>query len=54
VPIQIDANQTLMLLGLKTLELEQLRAQADSVVNEYNRIKEENEELKKKLEKSDG
>jgi hypothetical protein len=50
MPLNVDVNQALMLLGLKTLELEQLRSQSEQVVLEFNKLQEENQILKAQLE----
>jgi len=50
MPLNVDVNQALMLLGLKTLELEQLRAQCETVATEFNVLKEENQVLRAQLE----
>jgi hypothetical protein len=50
MPLNVDVNQALMLLGLKTLELEQLRAQSEQVAQEFNKLQEENQVLRAQLE----
>ncbi len=50
MPMNVDVNQAMILLGLKTLELAQIQAQAEAMVDEFNKLKTENEELKKELE----
>jgi hypothetical protein len=51
MPLNVDVNQALILLGAKTLELAQIQAQAENFAIEYNKLKEENEQLKEELEK---
>jgi len=50
MPLNADINQVLMLLGLRTLELEQLRAQCETVAAEFNALREENQALRTRLE----
>jgi cell division protein FtsB len=50
MPLNVDVNQALVLLGHKTLELELLRAQSEQVAQEYNKLKEENEALKSHID----
>jgi regulator of replication initiation timing len=49
MPLNADVQQALMLLGLRTLELEQIRTQCELVAEEFNKVKAENEELKKRV-----
>jgi hypothetical protein len=51
MPLNVDVNQALILLGAKTLELAQIQAQAENFANEFNKLKQENEDLKEELEK---
>jgi cell division protein FtsB len=49
MPINVDINQALILLGAKTLELAQIQAQAEAFAEEFNKLKNENEALKEEL-----
>jgi len=49
MPLNVDVSQALMLLGLRTLELEQLRNQCELVSTEFNRLQEENQILKSRV-----
>lgn len=49
MPLNVDVNQALALLGLKTLELEQLRSQCETIAIEFNNLKAENMELKQRV-----
>ena len=51
MPLNVDVNQALVLLGAKTLELAQIQAQAENFAIEFNKLKQENEDLKEELEK---
>ena len=53
MPINVDINQAMMLLGAKTLEIEQMRQQIENFTLEYNKLKEENEALRKQLEEKE-
>jgi regulator of replication initiation timing len=53
MPFNVDINQAMILLGVRTLELEQIKQQAEALAGEYNKLKEENEELKKRLEEKE-
>jgi hypothetical protein len=50
MPLNVDVQQALMLLGHKTLELETLRSQCEQIAEEFNKLKEENQVLRAQLE----
>lgn len=50
MPLNVNVNDALTLLGHKTLELESLRSQSEQVVQEYNKLKAENEALQKRID----
>lgn len=49
MPLNVDVNQALTLLGHKTLELELLRSQCEQISEEFNRLKSENVELRARI-----
>ena len=49
MPLNVDVNQAVMLLGAKTLELELIKGQCEQMANEFNRINQENEVLKARV-----
>jgi len=50
MPLNVNVNDALTLLGHKTLELESLRSQSEQVALEYNKLKAENEALQKRID----
>ena len=50
MPLNVDVNQALTLLGHRTLELELLRSQCEQIAEEFNKLKLENQELRAQLE----
>jgi cell division protein FtsB len=47
--LNVDVNQAMLLLGHRTLELELLKAQCETIAADYNAIKNENETLKARI-----
>ena len=43
MPLNVDVTQAMLLLGHKTLEVEQMKAQIENIVAEFNKLKDENE-----------
>jgi len=49
MPLNANITDALALLGLKTLEVEQLRNQMELMTIEYNKLNDENQELRGRL-----
>lgn len=49
MPLNVNTTEALALLGLKTLECEQLRSQMEMMTEQYNKLNEEYQSIRGRL-----